>query len=231
MLSDSPASTTTPVRRWKARILRHRSVSPTAFELTLSRDGLEFRAGQLLTIHGREVYEDRNYTIASGERDAVLQILYRLIPNGVLTPRLAALREGDDLDISAPCGEFVLRDRTRPIVFIATGTGIAPCRSYLRTYPDLNLTVLHGVRTMEDLFYREEFSGVSYHPCLSADPRAGFFHGRVTDFSRSFIFPPDAHFYLCGANEMFYEMRDLLSARGIHPAALFTEAYYYRHEA
>lgn len=229
MLSEPSSPATAPVHRWKARILRHRPLSPTAFELTLSRDAVDFRAGQLLTIHGREVYEDRNYTIASGERDGELQVLYRLIPGGVLTPQLAALREGDTLEISAPCGEFILRDRQRPIVFIATGTGIAPCRSYLRTHPDLNLTVLHGVRTAEDLFYHEEFSRVAYHPCLSADTRCGF-HGRVTDFSRAFEFPPDAHFYLCGANEMFYEMRDLLRARGIDPAALFTEAYYYRHE-
>lgn len=218
-----------PLRRWKARILRHRAISPTAYELTLSRDGLEFTAGQLLTIHGREVTEDRNYTVASGENDDVLQVLYRFIPAGVLTPQLVPLPEGAEIEISAPCGEFILRDKSKPIVFIATGTGIAPCRSYLRTNPGLNLTLLHGVRTAEDLFYRKEFEGRAYIPCLSADNRTGF-HGRVTDFARSYTFPPGAHFYLCGANEMFYEMRDLLLARGIDPAILFTEAYYYRHE-
>lgn len=217
------------MRRWTARILRHRRVSPTAYELTLAREGLEFRAGQLLTIHGRNVTEDRNYTIASGERDEHLTVLYRLIPSGILTPQLAARVEGDSIEVSAPCGEFVLRDRTRPIVFIATGTGIAPCRAYLRTYPDLDLTILHGVRTAEDLFYREEFAGRPYFPCLSADDRVGF-RGRVTEFSATFDFPAGAHFYLCGANEMFYEMRDLLTARGFRPDALFTEAYYYRHE-
>ncbi len=217
------------MRRWKARILRHRQLSPTAYELSLSRDGLDFRAGQLLVIHGRALTEDRNYTIASGENDNELRVLYRLIPSGVLTPHLAGKAEGEYVEISAPCGEFVLRDRARPIVFVATGTGIAPCRAYLRTYPELDMTVLHGVRTAEDLFYREEFAGRPYFPCVSAGA-PGAFHGRVTDFSRTFDFPSDAHFYLCGANEMFYEMRDLLTARGIRPDALFTEAYYYRHE-
>lgn len=230
MLSEAPTNSAPPVRRWKARILRHRAISPTAFELTLSRDGLAFQAGQLLTIHGRDVTEDRNYTIASGEHDDFLQVLYRHIPAGVLTPQLVPKRAGDELSISAPCGEFVLRDRARPIVFVATGTGIAPCRAYLRTHPDLNLTLLHGVRTAEDLFYREEFAGRPYFPCLTADDRLGF-KGRVTDFSRSIAFPPDAHFYLCGANEMFYEMRDLLAERGVSPSVLFTEAYYYTHEA
>ncbi len=229
MLPESPAAHAPPVRRWTARVLSHRPLSRTAFELVLSRDGVPFAAGQLLTIHGRELTEDRNYTIASGERDDFLTVLYRLIPGGILTPQLRALRAGDAVDVSAPCGEFVLRDRARPIVFVATGTGIAPCRAYARTHPDLDLTILHGVRTAEDLFYREEFAGRPYHPCLSAESGAGF-HGRVTDFSRTFDFPAGAHFYLCGANEMFYEMRDLLKERGIDPAALFTEAYYYTHE-
>ncbi|MBW7908595.1 MAG: hypothetical protein H3C50_06705 [Kiritimatiellae bacterium] len=217
------------VRRWKARVLRHRPLSPTAFELTLSREGLDFRAGQLLTVHGRTLYEDRNYSIASGEKDDHIQILYRLIPSGALTPQLAALTEGDALEISAPSGEFMIRDRARPLVFIATGTGIAPCRSYIRTHPDLAITILHGVRTAEDLFYREELSSRVYHPCLSADDSAGF-RGRVTDLSKTFPFPDNAHFYLCGANEMFYDMRDILRERNINPAAIFTEAYYYTHE-
>lgn len=219
----------TSVRAYRVRVLGQRQLSPTAFELTLERDELTFRAGQLITIHGRDVTEDRQYSIASGEPDDTLQILYRLIPAGVLTPRLVELKIGNIIEISGPYGEFVLRDRSRPIVFIATGTGIAPCRSFVRSYPDLDLTVLHGVRTVDDLFYREEFSRYAYYPCVSADDRAPF-RGRVTDFSRGYRFPHGAHYYLCGANEMFYEMREILLARGVPPEAIFTEAYYYRHD-
>lgn len=215
------------LRRWRARVLDHRHLSPTGCELTLSRDGLAFRAGQLLTIHGRDVLEDRNYTIASGERDDCLQVLYRVIPAGKLTPQLAQLRPGDTVEVSGPYGEFVLRDATRPIVFIATGTGIAPCRAYVRTHAGLDLTVLHGVRRAEDLFYREDFAGRPYHPCTSAEAGPGY-HGRVTDLSRTLAFPAGSHFYLCGANEMFYDMRDLLRARGVDSGCIFTEAYYYR---
>jgi len=218
-----------PVRRWRARVLGHRALSPTARELTLSRDGLSFQAGQLLNVHGQDPLDERNYTIASGERDDTLQILYRLLPAGRLTPQLAALKVGDDLEVSGPCGEFVLRDRARPIVFIATGTGIAPCRAYARTHPDLDLTILHGVRSAADLFYRDEFAGRPYHPCLTAESGTGF-QGRVTELARRIAFAPESHFYLCGANEMFYDMRDVLRERGFAPQVIFTEAYYYRME-
>ncbi len=228
--SSAPAQLpVVPVRRWAARVLGHRALSPTARELTLSRDGLSFRAGQLLNVHGQDALDERNYTIASGERDETLQILYRLIPAGRLTPQLAALRVGDQVEVSGPCGEFVLRDPARPIVFVATGTGIAPCRAYARTHAGLNLTVLHGVRTAADLFYRDELSAHPYFPCLTAE-REGGFQGRVTERARALAFPADAHFYLCGANDMFYDLRDVLLERGFSPAVVFTEAYYYRTE-
>ena len=213
-------------QRITARVVRARALSATGFELTFARGPLRFQAGQLLVVHGRDTFEERSYTICSGERDDVLQIVYRLIPSGLLTPWLARLRPGDPVEISAPYGEFTLRDRTRPVIFVATGTGIAPARAFHRTHPDLNLTIVHGVRTAADLFYRDEFAGRPYFPCLSAEAGAGF-HGRVTAFCAGHAFPPEAHYYLCGANAMFYDMRDLLAARGVAPGQIFTEAYYY----
>ncbi len=215
------------VQRFRTRVEGHRPVSPTAFELTMARPDFPFRAGQLLLAHGPTLLEDRSYTVCSGEDDPQLQIVYRLIPEGKLTPELARLRPGDFIDISGPFGEFTLRDISRPIVFVATGTGIAPCRSFSRSNPGLNLSILHGVRRAEDLFYRDELSRHAYYPCASAEEVNGF-KGRVTDFFRQWSPPDGAHFYLCGANEMFYEMRDLLTARGVPGANIFTEAYYYR---
>jgi ferredoxin-NADP reductase len=215
-----------PLQRWTARVLETRALSATGFELTFERGPLHFRAGQLAVVHGRAMLEERSYTICSGESDPVLQIVYRLIPDGRLTPWLHSLRPGDAVELSAPYGEFTLRDPTRPLVFIATGTGIAPARAFHRTYPDLNLTIVHGVRTAADLFYREELDRRSYYPCVSGETGIGF-PGRVTAFCAGQGFPAHAHYYLCGANAMFYDMRDLLTARGVPPGHLFTEAYYY----
>ena len=220
-------STTAPPARIASRVLALRRLSATGYELALERGGLDFRAGQLINIHGRDLLDDRSYTICSGERDGHLNILFRLIPSGRLTPQLAVLRAGDGLEISGPYGEFTLRDAERRLFFIATGTGIAPCRAFVRTHTGLKLTLLHGVRNGEDLFYRDEFAGLDYRPCVSGGAEA-FFAGRVTDLAARMELPADADYYLCGANEMFYDMRDLLAVRGVPPARIFTEAYYYR---
>lgn len=224
-MSESPS--TAPLQRFASRVIALRRLSATGYELSLERGDLSFQAGQLINVHGRDMLEDRSYTLCSGERDACLQIVFRLIPSGRLTPWLASLNVGDAVDVSGPYGEFVLRDAERRIYFIATGTGIAPARAYVRSRAGLAMTLLHGVRTEEDLFYREEFAGLAYHACVSGGTSL-FFHGRVTDRCATLELPADAHYYLCGANEMFYEMRDILTARGVPGANIFTEAYYYR---
>jgi len=212
-----------------SRVIALNRLSPTGYELILDRGNLDFQPGQLINLHGRNHLESRSYSVCSGINDETLTVLFRYIPNGILTPQLITLRPDDRLNVSGPYGEFVIRDLNRSLVFFATGTGVAPCRCYHRSHPNLDLTLIHGVRTGCDLFYREEFSSISYQPCLSGpedDPSV--FHGRVTDYARITSFAPGAHFYLCGANEMIYEIQEILEARGIERSSIFTEPYYYR---
>ncbi len=218
-------------RMWTSHVIALNRLSETGYELVLARDGLPFQPGQLINLHGRNHLEDRSYTVCAGDRDEALVVLFRLIPSGILTPQLASLRAGDPVTVSGPYGEFILRDVQRPLFFFATGTGIAPCRSYLRSYANLDLTLVHGVRKSEDLFYRGEFTHIAYFPCLTGEPgTSGVFHGRVTDFARNRTFPEGSHFYLCGANEMIYEMQEILAEQGVPKDHVFTEAYYYRLE-
>jgi ferredoxin--NADP+ reductase len=216
-----------PHSRYISRVVALRRLSESGYELTIERQGLEFEAGRLITIRGRDPTEDRSYTVASGEHDEHLQVLFRLIPAGKLTPQLVRKKPGDPIEFSGPFGDFVVRDPTRPMVFIATGTGVAPCRAYLRTHPGLPLTLVHGVRVAQDLFYREEFEGARHIPCVTREKGAGF-HGRVTEFFKTFAFDRASHFHLCGANEMIFDMQVFLLQAGVEESSIFTEAYYYR---
>jgi len=215
------------LKRQRSRVVGLRKLSSTCYELTFERCGLDFAAGRLLTLHGPESTDDRSYTIASGEHDEHLQIIFRHIPAGRLTPRLAALKPGDELFFSGPFGEFTVRDPKAPLVFVATGTGVAPCRVYLRTFEGLNLTLIHGVRVAEDLLYRDIFAKARYFPCVTREEGTGF-HGRVTEFLKTFELPAGAHYHLCGANEMIFDTQVLLKNRGVDLANVHTEAYYYR---
>ncbi|MEX2608244.1 MAG: FAD-binding oxidoreductase [Kiritimatiellia bacterium] len=208
-------------------IREHIPCGRDAYILKLERPDWTWRAGQLVGLCGENALDQRDYTIASGERDETLDVIYRLIPHGVVTPHLRTLRPGDSIPVQGPYGRFVVRNPERPLLFCATGTGIAPCRAYLRTFPSLSLTLLHGVRHPEDLYFQEEFVDCAYHPFCSREPQDGL-TGRLTDALPGLRISPETQVYLCGANEMIYEAEDILTARGIKNSDIFHEPYYYR---
>ena len=116
------------------------------------------------------------------------------------------------------------------MVCIATGTGIAPFVSYALSHPELNLTLYHGVRIEADLFFRETFSAHRYRACVSGSQKSEqSFAGRVTQAIQEAAvpWPPETHFYLCGANAMILETRRLLLTQGVDDRSIFSEAYYF----
>ena len=129
-------------KRFHATVIQQTQLSAGMFELAFTRCGIDFKTSHEIHIHGEEATWDRTYSLSGGESEEHLRILYRVIPDGLLTPYLAKLVPGDELSFTGPFGNFLLRDERQPIVFIATGTGIAPALSFIRTYPTLNLTLL-----------------------------------------------------------------------------------------
>lgn len=212
--------------RISTRVLELRPLCPGTYELVIERHGFQFRAGEEIILHGRTGGEDRTYSLAGGENEPVLRILFRVIPEGLRSPQLARLKPGDQLAFSGPSGSFTLRDPGRPMWFIATGTGIAPALSLLRTHPDLTPVVLHGARHAVELYARAEIEPLcsAYHPCLS---REGAAPRRVTDVLPHLDWPAHAHFYLCGSNTMIQQVHNLLRSRGVSGDAIFSEAYYF----
>jgi ferredoxin-NADP reductase len=217
----------TPLQRKKSRVVLQQALSPALFELQLERAGLDFSAGDEILLHGDRPEQDRTYSIASGENSPTLRILYRLIPKGARTPELTQLKPGMDIDFTGPTGSFHVHDSTAPCWFIATGTGIAPAISFLETYPDINLTILHGVRAEEDLIYNDWLNGTPYIPCVSGSTAEGAYAGRVTRYLLEYPLKPGCDVYLCGSNRMIEEVRALLLEQGHDGKCIFSEPYYF----
>lgn len=183
----------------------------------------------------------RAYSIASGSRQrAYLEFFVTRISSGELSPHLCELRPGDRLYLRPSfSGTFTL-DRVpadRHAVLIATGTGLAPYMSMLRTHltarSGRNLAVVHGARFVADLAYRAEIEELlarhrhlSYFPVVSA-PEPGIdwwgHVGRVQDVWRAHAIgdrwgfepsPANTHVLLCGNPGMVDEMTALLEQQG-----------------
>jgi len=89
----------------ESEILDNVKISTDVFLLSISRV-IDFKPGQVIRLAVKN-YEQRIYSIASGNKDYELKILYDVKPNGKLTPLIKNLRKGDYITISEAFGNFI----------------------------------------------------------------------------------------------------------------------------
>lgn len=184
----------------------------------------------------------RSYSIASSphERDAY-ELCIAFVEQGQLTPKIKPLTVGARLwHDTHPKGFFTMEKvpDERDLVFVATGTGIAPFVSMLRAYRGTpnrfrRFVVIHGARERSDLAYHEELEGVAredervrYLPVLSREPESSGWSGlrgrvqvaledaRLAAHAKLALDVENAHVFLCGNPDMIQAVRDLLTPRG-----------------
>ena len=170
----------------------------------------------------------REYSIYSASQDSGLEVLVRAVDGGTLSPRLCRIRPGDVLLTEGPFGHFVISKEaagSRKFVFVAGGTGIAPFHSMVRSRPDLNYRLLHGVSYVRELYDRDHFDRMRHTACVTREP-GGDFQGRVTALLETMPISPDEQFYFCGGNTMIMDGFRILAARGVERNRLFAEIYF-----
>ena len=202
----------------------------------------------------------RAYSVASSSLDRqYLEIYVTLVRSGALTPRLFALQPGDRLWLGKKItGMFTLDSvpKSAHLALIATGTGLAPYMSMLRSEllcdPARRVAVLLGARHSWDLGYRGELitmtrlcPSFAYLPIISRpddEPQAwpGAV-GHVQNLWRGGALAaawgevPSAattHVLLCGSPGMIDGMVALLEAEGFRehskkePGQIHVERYW-----
>ncbi|WP_372753024.1 ferredoxin--NADP reductase [Labilibaculum sp.] len=208
-------------------ILENKAIAPGVFVLTYKKL-TNFKAGQYIGLTTDLNVTPRLYTIASGENDSEVQILYNLKDDGWLTPRLSEIKAGSELYITDPDGDFI--DDNSPAWWIASGTGIAPFSAMFRSGLLKNKTLIHGGRYKHSFYFEKEFIPFlkdKYIRCCSQDQAEGLYHGRLTRYLQEVEQLPDnCRFFLCGSPEMVVEVRDLLIKRGVQYERIVAEIYF-----
>lgn len=197
-------------------------------------------------------------TSASVERSH-LELYLNLVRSGELTPRLFALETGDRLWLGPKvAGMFTLREvpPRKHVVLVATGTGLAPYISMLRSElacgGPKRFAVLAGARHSWDLGYSAELftmaklcPNFAYLPTVSrpeTEPapwggHVGYVQKLWTGgaLDRAWGFhprPADTHVFLCGNPGMIDELTVTLEAEGfrVHgphaPGEVHVERYW-----
>jgi ferredoxin-NADP reductase/ferredoxin len=153
------------------------------------------------------------------------------------------VKAGDLVDAAAPRGSFTLRAGTRPVVLVSAGVGATPVLAMLhalvRETGARPVWWLHGARNRAELAFGAEVDELlaalpDAHRVLAysrpGDPdRLGTDHdvsGRLDPaVLQQAGAPTDADYYVCGPDGFMRAIRDALTARGVAPERIATEAF------
>jgi CDP-4-dehydro-6-deoxyglucose reductase len=188
---------------------------------------LTFQPGQWLNLFA-DIGEGpqpikRSYSIASAPRaDGEIELAVTRVVGGPMSEHLHRLAIGETIRATAPTGLFLLEPPVRPVLFVATGTGVAPFRAMLQAWPaahrDVPVTLLFGARTPSALIFRDELAPEAvalkhyrYVPTLSRPPadwsgRSGWVTAHVAEEVRAL---GDCDVYVCGLTKMVSDVRAL----------------------
>jgi len=205
-----------------------RHLTPSAYVMRMSRRGLKFKAGQHILLGKAGSIHNREYSVYSGMQDDYFEVLIKEVEDGIVSKQLKKLKAGDKVQIEGPLGFFTIEDdvvNKQPLLFIGTGSGIAPFHSFTRSYPDINYRLLHGVRYASEAYDKDHYPESKHVLCTSADSK-GDFHGRVTDYLRANPVSTDTHCFLCGNFNMIHEVFELLEKQGVPPHQVHAEVYF-----
>lgn len=199
---------------------------------------LHFLAGQHIEI----IYKDgirRSYSIANASvPNSIIELHIRSVEDGVMSRYWFNHAELNDLlHLEGPRGTFFLRNLSdHNLVFLATGTGIAPVKAMLeelavnrQKYFAKTLTVYWGGRSPDDIYWRPESTGIfmRFVPILSRpyatwEGRYGYVQDAMLDdgFDRT-----NTIVYACGSEAMTQSARRSLIAAGLPPKHFHADAF------
>ncbi len=223
-------------RSYRVKIAGIRPLTAEVHELALKvmePPSLTFRPGQsiAITIPSPSSHQAvrRYYSVSSppSVRDHI-SLVFNGGEQGVGTQFLRNQVLGQELMVEGPFGSFYLQDDPdQKLLFVATGTGIAPIRSMIatvlengRTQP---MTLLWGLRCEADIYFLEEleawssrFPQFSYILTLS-QPGTQWRgeRGRVTRILETMENVDECAVYVCGGRKMVAEVIALLHQRGV----------------
>jgi Na+-transporting NADH:ubiquinone oxidoreductase subunit F len=239
------------IHEFRARVEKIEQLTPDIKGVDLKilspEEGMTFKSGQYVQLEIppyklSRTSEYRAYSIASSAEDHQhIKLVITRVEGGIVSTYVHDyLKEGDEVTIRGPFGEFFLRESQRDILLVATGSGLAPVMSILYQIERENIhrktTLFFGDRRPHAIYFsaqirkwEELMDHFTFIPALSRtteEDRWEGERGRVTDLIHKYI-PDNDHVdvYLCGSPVMVDSSAELLKQKGIFGANVFYDKF------
>lgn len=225
-----------------AKIQAIHKLNDTVIEVSLRlppNSNFGYNSGQYVNITKGTI--KRSYSVANAYKESgVLTFLIKKYENGLMSNYwFDEAKENDLLRIEGPIGSFFLREtEAENIIFLVTGTGIAPIKAILESISDspkklLNkrIWIFSGARNENDIFWQPNqlnvIPNLKYIPVLSrASKDWKGEKGYVQDVLIKQNIPlENAQVYACGSNTMIESAKKLLTEKGLNKKNFFSDAF------
>lgn len=239
-----------PIRKLPCRIAAMDRLAPDVFKLTLqlpATERFQFLAGQYIEIILRDG-KRRSYSMAGAPHLAEqIELHVRHTPGGAFTDQVfgvasSVIKVRDILRFEGPLGTFTLReDSSKPIVFVASGTGFAPIKAMLEHLvfkrSTRRIVLYWGGRRPHDLYsldlaqsWESLLEDFHFIPVVSDaqsedrwSGRTGFVHHAVLE---DFADLSGHQAYVCGAPIVVDSARrDFVAQCGLSTDEFFADAF------
>jgi len=246
-----------------ATVIENKKLTDRHFALTVKADLLPFEAGQFARFQVQVDNDEgeietfaKPYSFINTSEEEMVEIYGDTVPDGKVSNGLAALETGDSVEISQPCvGFFVLSQipEARDLWMLATGTGIGPYLSILKTEKVWTrfekIILVHAVSyanelsysTMINRFSEQHPSVFQFIPVVSREDHQDLLKGRIPELIENGALEEKAglnlskensHVMLCGNSGMLKDSKAVLKEGGMErhlnhkPGQISSETYF-----
>jgi CDP-4-dehydro-6-deoxyglucose reductase len=217
-------------------------INDTVIEVSLRlppNSNFFYNSGQYVNIIKGQII--RSYSIANAYNgNGIITFLIKKYENGLMSNYwFEEAKINDLLRIEGPLGSFFLREiKVENIIFLATGTGIAPIKAILeyigsskKQYLNKKIWLFVGARFKKNLFWSpNQLSNklnINYIPVLSRgsndwNGELGYVQDAVTKQNISLA---DSQVYACGSSMMIESAKKTLIENGLNKNHFFSDAF------
>ncbi|TFH92989.1 FAD-binding oxidoreductase [Vibrio ouci] len=184
----------------------------------------------------------RSYSIANAKKKSnEIELHIRKVATGKMSELLfGKLRENQLMRLEGPKGTFFVKDSLKPLVLIATGTGIAPIKAIVEhlvaTEDKRDVHIYWGMQYEKELYCNDLielaniYSHISFTAVLSREiaqsPISTYEQGYVQNaVIRDFSTLADIEVYACGSIRMIEEAKELFLQHHLKENAFFSDAF------
>lgn len=219
------------------KVDRIREITSDAVEITFTvptnlKDIFIFKAGQYITIKhiisGQEVR--RSYSLCSSPLTGEISVGVKRIEGGMMSTFLTRdLKEGDEMNIMPPNGNFVLKGES--VVGICAGSGITPILSMMKQQSS-NFTLVYGNKFQDSAMFLEEIQKMSIptYFVYSQEEVNQCYNGRIDnnilgEIAKGTSLLNADHYFICGPGKMIETTENFLLENGIDSSKIHFERF------